>query len=423
MSLKLYEYFIKTLSIFIVFYFIIFGLDTKCYVLSSFFILSCNFYQLLKAKSNIFLLIIVFFISYCNYSVIYVNFINPLDSYYVRTLAGAVVYKSINILALFNIFILWFVKWNKICKDTFLHLKKTTVSSKLLLLGIIVVLLYILLFCFSRPTEIGERGSPSSVYEYSICLFIAYFYFCGRSKIFINLGKVLIVVFSLQNFIFGGRILGLQFLVALYLIEYKDSISKKVLYTISILMFLLMSMIGVLRGNILSGNFDIESLITGMIQNGFALDTSYSAFFTSETYIYTKDIIPDSERFYQFLFFIKSIFLGYGDRIDLFPSYITTNYVANYGGSFIPHFFYYYIGTPGIILGALLVSFYLNIIRKFCLYSSPYIKCVIILVVCTVFRWYLYTPMPLLRSVLFINLIILLCNIYNNITIRKFSKI
>lgn len=413
MWLRIYEFIIKALSILLLLYLTFSGFATPCYALSGSFILSCNLYQIISARKNFFLFLIMLFVTYCNYSVIYANYIYPVDSYYINTLAGNVVHKSLNILAIFTAITLWLVKWSKVYTDKGFSLYPNCRVKTFLLYGLLFALVIIMIFGFSRPTEVGERGSPSSLYEYALCFFVVYFYFAGTRRRFVIAGEILIVLYSLQNFVFGGRILGIQFLLLLYLTEFKERIPKRIFYSLMAGMFILMSMIGVARASILSGQFDIYSMLDNMLHSGFALDTAYSAFFTSETYIYTSDIIPLSDRLYQFMFFIKSIFIGFGNDIDKFPSYITTQYVPNGGGSFIPHFFFYYLEYVGIILGGVLFSIYMNIIRKPLVYKNIYVRIIIIFVVSTVFRWYLYSPLELLRGVLLLSLLMYVCQIFN----------
>ena len=54
-------------------------------------------------------------------------------------------------------------------------------------------------------------------------------------------------------------------------------------------MFVLMSIIGVVRGELLSGNVDISSILSSLAKGGFALDTAYSAYYTSESFVYILD--------------------------------------------------------------------------------------------------------------------------------------
>lgn len=407
---KTFEWGLKLYSIILLFYLLLNGLNSSCWLLSSVFILTSNYFQLLKSKDNFFLFLILLFITYCNYSVIYANYINPLtDSYYIKTLAREYVDGSVNVLAIFTAVTLWFVKWDKVFTDNDFDFGLKVGNPRLILTILTFILIYILIFCFERPSAPGGRGTPSSLYEYALCFFVVYFYLCKNYRFYRYVGVGLILLFSLQNFVYGGRILGIQYLLVVYLILYKNKISRKLFYILLSSMFVLMSLIGVVRGNILAGNFDLSNILTDLYKSGFALDTSYSAFFTSETYLYVSELIPFDERLSHFYFFIRSIFVGFGDHYDEFPSYITDSYVANGGGSYIPHFFYFYLGIIGVIIGGFLVSVYFNILRKPSFYKSPYLKCIIIFVTSTVFRWYLYSPLELLRGVLLLSLLLFIC--------------
>jgi len=70
----------------------------------------------------------------------------------------------------------------------------------------------------------------------------------------------------------------------------------------------------------------------------------------------------------------------------------------------MPFYFYFYLGSFGVLVAASLVAFYLNIIIGLDDLSSGFKKCLVIWVSSTVFRWYLYTPIGLLRGVIFLTI-------------------
>ena len=99
---------------------------------------------------------------------------------------------------------------------------------------------------------------------------------------------------------------------------------------------------------------------------------------------------------------MKSIFIGTDP--DMLLTSISNTYVAHYGGGLIPFYFYFYLGGIGIVLAACLVASYLNIVINLEEQSSGYFKCLSVWVVSTTFRWYLYSPIGLLRGVLFLTI-------------------
>lgn len=354
------------------------------------------------------LFLVMIVIGYSNYSAIWANIISPIDTYYVTTLSGGGINYSLNILALFNIILFFAVKWDRVIKDGRFFLRYQGKTPHFLLIGLMLVLAYIFVFCFERPSTTGERGTPSALYEYSICFFAVFLYYCN-TRTYEIAGTIIVLLFSLQNFIFGGRILGIQFLLVLYLIKYIKSIPKRVLYIGLALMFVMMSLIGTARGAIMQGDLDIVSIMDRIFKSGFALDTSYAAFHTSSSIVAYGDKIPFGTRLSHFFQFIISIFLGGRGVTDYEPAYAMLNYERNDGGTFVSHYFYYYLGIIGTIIGGFLVSAYLNLIRKAALYHNSYIKCVIIYVVSSAFRWYLYTPLGLLRGVLLLSILYYCC--------------
>lgn len=181
-------------------------------------------------------------------------------------------------------------------------------------------------------------------------------------------------------------------------------------------MFVLMSLIGAVRGSILLGDYEIMSILENLQKSGFALDTAYASFHTSSSFVVTCPKIPFETRISQFSQFLISIFLGGRGMTDYEPAYAVLKYVPNNGGTFVSHYFYYYIGIAGTILGGALVSIYINLIRKASNNHRLYTKCVIIYVVSSTFRWYLYTPLGLLRGVLLLSILYYCCYIFFKMT-------
>ena len=163
-----------------------------------------------------------------------------------------------------------------------------------------------------------------------------------------------------------------------------------------------MTFIGTARGEFLSANFDLASIFSLVIERGFASDTAYSAYYCAESFVYCHDIIPFSTRIFLFGEFVKGVFISTNPEYVLHS--ITAEYVHHTGGGFIPHFFFFYLGPLGIFVGGLVVSLFLNAIRKVNNASSGLSKCVVIYVACITFRWYLYTPLDLLRGSLFLTI-------------------
>ena len=377
------------------------GFDIDIKPFAAFFILFANAYMVYASRHNIMMLLITPIILYCNYSILYVNVIHILkSSYYTTILSPSVSNISLNALLGLTCILLLFVRWDKIKKVKSVSFPVRKKVNPIVFFFLVLILVAVFFKGFTRPTALGERGEPHPVYEYSLAFFILLFYLFGNWKTGRVIGVIIVCFYSLQNFIFGGRIMGIQFLLCAYLMYYVKVIPKKIVAIALVFFVLFMSVIGTMRAELLLGGFSVRGIVQALAENGFALDTAYAAYFTSETYVFCHDLIPQSERLFLFGQFIRGIFLSMNPEYVV-PE-ITNAYVTHYGGGMPPHFFYFYIGPLGVLISGILIAVYLNIVRKVTTRTPGLIKCIGVFVVCHTFRWYLYSPLGLLRGILFL---------------------
>ena len=383
---------------------------------SYYFVLLINFYMFIRVRNNFLFFCVFFILFFCNYSIIYANFINYIeDITFTKILSPEVTIISHNVLVLFNLVLFIFIHWIKIePKTPYIGLSNKSTQNEIVLYFLYFLLAFIFIYGFQKPDDVGGRGSPSPAYEYSIILFILFFYYCGESKLHKYGGLLFLLVYSMQNFVFGGRIIGLQFLQCAFIIHYMHKVKMKYVYIGLGVLFFLFSLIGQVRGAILTGNFSIENLFSLLAERGFALDTAYSAYYTSTTFVYILSNYTDGEIFNFFIEFLKSIFLGTKDEYLL--TSMSRDMIYQQGGGIIPFFFYFYLGIFGVVLSAYLVSYYLNMGERVSKLNTGFKKCLIIYVFSTTFRWYLYTPLILLRGVFFLFLAYYGLYIFNKLT-------
>lgn len=398
------------------------GLDVDIKPLSYILVLLCNIYMVIGARKNIMALVIALLISYFNYSIIYANFIIGFDNTsYTQPFSLRSYVIALNILTLFNLLLAVFAKWHKVMslpKENFMVLKKN--GNDIIVFGICLFLTLLFIFGFNR-VEIGEEGGGGTpLYEYSVIFFMMLFYYSGGKKVTIRVGLIIVLIFCLQNFVFGGRVMGLQMLFCAFFMLYVTNVKLSLLLPILAGIFVLFSIIGSVRQELLLGNFDVGSIMLETLKRGFALDTAYSAYHTSESYAYVRPMYTDDQALNLFLEYIKSIFLGSKDEFDL--SYITHNHVEHSFGCILPFTFYFYLGTFGVVLSALLVASYINLISKISYNERPALKLIAVWITCTVFRWYLYSPSPLLRGVFLLMIVFIFFEYINSTTRRLTSK-
>lgn len=399
----LFRYFLIGSALLLIPFYAIRGLHTDFTPFSYIFVLLANIYMVISSRRNFLLFIVAFILFFSDYSIIYANFAGTIDSVFTTRLSEKTFVMSMNVLTLFNLFLLLFVRWERInpgfVDNIFINENK---QDNLILYILYALLIPIFFLGFTIPEVEGQRGSHSTAYEYSAILFLLFFYYCGYQKWHIRLGLFLVVVYSLQSFIFGGRIEAIQFLLVTYIMLFMHRISMPKVIFAMVVMFALMSIIGQVRGELLSGNADVVLILSSLAERGFALDTAYAAYYTSESFVYIIDKFTPQKIMVLFWEFVKSVVIG--SNQDMLLTSISFEYVYHYGGGILPFYFYFYLGITGILVSSLLVAYYLNKILRLRADSSGYMKCLTIWIVSTTFRWYLYTPLPLLRGVLFLTI-------------------
>lgn len=382
-------------------------------------ILILSMYLIIKTKDNIGLIVVYSLIAYFNYSIVVTNYIDRLSwSYFTSFSDDHVSYLGVLILFVFTLLLSMLIP-KKIthtytAKDSII--KKTTANIWLITSVLIVVLTYILIFQFGRPETSELRGSPSALYEYSIIFFIIGFHFVGHNRVSKILLTILLCLFAMQNFIFGGRIIGLQLLLVYFIMYYSHKIKIIKIFPFIILGFIIMSLIGIDRASLTFSIQGINEVINNIRDTMFALDTSYSAYFTSLTFLKTQEIISLADRLNLFGNFLMSIIFGSSIENSSLPIYTRSIY-SHYNGGIFPFYFYFYLGWVGVVISTLLISLYAKIIIQKDSVESGLLNCISVYFISTTFRWYLYTPIILLRGFL-----LLIIVYYGFLLISKIRK-
>lgn len=395
------------IAAFFVVFLLIVGLEDDLMPYNYWAVLAINVYMVFASRKNMMLFIVMGILLYSNYSFIFANYIHWFDfTLYTQVISPKVTTVSVNITTLFTCLLLFMVPFDKVkplpATNIFIKEEKFDQRVCLILLFMMVV---VFIVGFDAPTIEGRRGRVKPIYEYALSFFIVYFYYCGNAKKWLYTGVVFAVLYAGQNFIFGGRIYGLQFLLCTFVMVFMHKISMKQLMIGMSVLFVLFSVIGVVRGALLSSNVNVGEILNRLANHGFALDTAYSAYYTSETFVYIDDIYSRSEKLDYFKDFIISIFLGNSYNPSAFLANVSKQYLHNSAGGMMPYFFFFYLGHWGIIIPALMLKFYLSKIINLYKKNTGYIKCISVFVVTHTFRWYLYTPLGLLRGVLFLSIV------------------
>lgn len=274
-----------------------------------------------------------------------------------------------------------------------------------------VALALILVYGFGRPDAIGsDRGSPTAIYEYSIILFALGFYFAGSSKA-ANMSLVaLLLLFALQNIIYGGRVTALQLLLVLFFFYFSKKVSSPAFVGLVIGGLLVFTFLGSVRTGLLSSELsDLADAWATSANRGFAWDTAYSSWHTSITFLLYGNIIDGATNLDLFSRWLMSIVFG-GSVPLCNLAVITKTYFSHQYGGVLPVFFQFYLGSIGVVGVAVYVALLFRLINRACSKPNegksnrgiltPVISLCALYIGVTSFRWILYSPSQITRGLL-----------------------
>lgn len=385
-------------------------------------LLFINLLSLIKARNNWYLFIVFSIITYSNYSICVSNYLaSPINTFfasYAYTIVGA---KGVNILLGFSVLLLVCLPDTVISKQREIEIIKNNRHNVIVVLGVSLVLVLIWIFGYKRPETVGDRGSPTALYEYSLIFLIISFYYSGRDKRLYGLTLLLAGMYAIQNFVFGGRITGVQIVVVIVLCLFGDKLSIKKVIPVSALFFVIMSGIGLYRASILQYGMDIRVILQTIVSRHFALDTAYSSYYTSMTFLDVLARTSLKNRLYLFFQWVLSMLIG-GSVPDSNLAYYTRQFFLHYNGGVLPYFAWFYLGFIGVLLLSIYIRFLFGRISQVNVESSGLIRCIAIYVCASTFRWYLYSPAQLFRGILLLCFVYVFADLVDRITNKSISS-
>lgn len=400
-------YIIKVLIMVVTTIFLIIVKDSHQIKWALFYLLALNVYFVIINRKCVYTLIISLFLLWFNYSIYFANYIYGIDGLFTSWAYSDIAVPGYKIVLIFTTVLCVFVRGDSLVENVEMQnderpklLNDDQPSYAIWGYCYLVLLTLLLIFGFGRPTESGERGSPSTFYEYSTIVFIVGFYFFGSDKIYKFCSMFLLMLFALQNLLYGGRVTALQLLLLLFIVKYDE---KKIpwgkLLPVLVIVLAVFTLVGTMRARV---EFTVKNLANSFLKSlngGYVLDTAYSSYYTSLTFVKVESFVDVKQRLYMFYLFMLSMFLGgsivKGSNLALF----TRQFYTHYYGGVLPFFGQFYLGGFGIVLFGFLVSFYINKMKVATNKSSGLMRCILIYVVATTPRWYLYSPSSLIRGV------------------------
>ena len=374
----------------------------------------CILMVLLSRKDNIILALFVLLLWF-NYSIFIPFTVLPIDNFFTQYRSSDSSLRALGFLFLFDtILCLLSIRISGFpIQHTFRSQRHH--SNSFISFGSFIFLIFIFIFGIDRSAGIGVRSDPSPLYEYSVILFIIGYHYAGTQSDRKRL-TILLLLFSVQNLILAGRITALQLVLVYYLVSVMPDTKVFKYLPCVLLAFLTFSIVGALRGSLFDGSirdFGIHSIL----DQKFTLDTAYSAFHTSITFYKTEEIISVSSRILLLGQYIKYLVFG-GEVPDSNLSNFTHDYYDHYYGGVLPNYCQFYLGIIGIVL----ISLYIGGILLKVPRLSPvrrYRDCLVVYVIATAPRWFLYTPTPLFRGVMFFSVTYGICFWFDQLCRKK----
>lgn len=385
-------------------------------------VLILSFILIWRHRNNMLLLLMSLFIGYCNYSIVAGIYLSPnLRPKYLYPQITDIEVYGIGIAMLF-LFMLTIVclaskfegKWENSFARQFVRSEN---SNYLLFFLAFFVFMFINIYGYQRFG--GGRGSSSAIYEYGTIFVIMMFYYCGDKKLLKYLTVMSCSIYILTSILNGTRIEALICLFILIICFAKNSMPKWMLYIGMFIGIVIFSSIGTIRGN-WSGLQDNFVEIAGKIfENRFVFDTCTHAYFPMLCMIEQFKQYSFGSGSYYLLRFLMSVALGSSKVPDGNLIMVMDKYYYHNNGGVTIGFFYVWFSYLGSFIFAVITNKFMKFISLASGKVTDGKLCVIMYVVASVPRWYLYGPWSMFRGVLICLLIFYLFGLADKVIMRR----
>jgi len=370
------------------------------------FILILNIYNLLKHRKNIYFFIMLLIILYFNYSICIGEYLfdgNQVSMFQYLKVSNRKNYYQEGIVILFIFTLLYTLFLNNNIKIE--NIKFQYKSNNFIFILLLIFLLYIFIFKFDRTSSESYEVKISPMYEYSYIIFLFAIHY-SNTKIKKVIVCIFVLVFILQDILYGGRITSLQLLLLVSITFFCNFLTIKKIIIFFFSGIFLLSLVGSYRAHYSLSDINLTYFINIIKNKLFILDTATFAYGASITHLYSIQFTTFTERFISFINFL--LYIPFGDLFSMSDILIrdtitsinsfTRSYYFNYNGGLIISYFYFWLGWFGVFLAGLLVPKYILFFLK---QKSELGFLIFICIIVTVPRWYLYNPITLFRGPLF----------------------
>lgn len=372
----------------------------------------CSIVWIYKCWNNMYLLIVSTFIAYSNYSIavgIYLD--ESLRPKYLYPQIQNVDIYSVGIFLMFLTMLSLAILSPK-CKKNTVKVAREFVKpenkNNVVFFVLMILFIGIVVLGYSRASN--SRGSSTTIYEYASILMMLMFYFSGGKKIQRNICAVCSLVYVLTSLLNGTRVEALICIIIFVLCYFENEINPLVLLMTMILGLIAFSIVGTLRGNwvLLKGN--VSEMAGILAKNKFVFDTCTHAYFPMLCMIDIYRKYSFLEAMHYLVAFVLTIFLGQSRVNDGNLIQVVSNYFYHNNGGVSQGFFFVWFSYMGALIYAVVILAYTRFINDKKVMLTPTKCSVIIYVIASVPRWYLYGPWSLFRGVL-------ICVIFTKVTV------
>ncbi len=373
----------------------LFGLKASLTQLLAYISILLSLIIIIKHKENMYIIFAGLPIFYATYSIAIGEFIaknlqvsiNPL-----RTLKYELYEKSILIIIVFLISLIFFLKENKKNQANAFTFEDNVV----LYTGLYILIILINIFFFDRSSHAGYvvRGTPIQGYTYILFMFLNYY--SGNRPIRKNLSIILAILVSMQILAFGGRGSVIPIVVITMMTYFKNSLDFKKIIFFAGIGIIAFTLVGTHRSG---QSVSVSSIVIDLSENLFVQDTSIMAFNSSVTHLAAAEFYNWGFRLQSFFAFILAIIFGgnikFTELSNVTP--IASRIYLNLGGGIMPSYFYFWLGWIGVILAGFILAKILN--RG--IYSKNRVTFLsVVTMIAGTTTWYLYSPLQLFRVTL-----------------------
>lgn len=382
-------------------------------IISAILLLGLVIYSVIKSRKNVLLFFSFLVIGYFIFSVLISRFFfigGPLQGEFFQLRYNNTNSIGINCILLFySIILLLIRKFKKVEIDkNFFKYDKYNKKTLIVSLGII----FLVTFIFLNNVFFKFFSNSEQIYEYCLILFIFGYYYTGNNKKLWWILSIILALFSGYTILQGVRVSILQMLIIFFLMNMIHKYNYKKIAIFTIIGIILFTIFGIYGDHLDWGtDFSFNYIYEQILDRKFALDTSVSSYFTGLTFIEYTNIMTFGERFSNLLDYFKYTFIGGGANYKNLQSITINSYIHYYGG-YITSYFYYWLGTAGVILIATYIGKLFKMINNLTLKSKHFYKLSTVYIISTIPRWFLYFPTPLFRGFIIFLIIHIAINIF-----------